>query len=281
MSWLPTGKRGAVALAILFSLALWGGAFSLDVFYSNRLQQLPITANIIAGIVLLPADLVVIYGLVDYLLARQRQRRWSTVLGELTSAIGDRWTHLHRLLVRRYALNNVADSHRKIARAEEIWTELSNQEEEVPEELRGTELAHWRLPNDAADRLAEIHELWAHMSGPGAETEELTLESRLTNVLLPRLSPEDPHLTAAVRRLIDAIEDLTELRSLVSRQGDPFPMSPFADGPGTAGRQILAHGSPNPHRETLRMLRQLLDAAQQVVRCGQDLQTLLTRDHPG
>src|SRR5262249_33266054 len=154
---------------------------------------------------------------------------WLGVVEELTTAIGVRWRNLRSLVIARYDLTNTDRSHAAILAADEIWAELERQESAMDEDVRGTELARWRLPVDADSILSSVQNLWYSMWGATAEEQEVKLENRLCQVLLPRLVLDDPILAAHVRRLIDAIEDLTDARDMVHLYNKPFPSTPTGD----------------------------------------------------
>lgn len=274
---LLRGKSGVVILAVA-SVACLGGAYAVDRAFAGDLVQMPLTSNLLAGIALLPTEVLVASVVVGMIQRRQQRQRWAAVTDELKSAIGNRWHQLRSLLVARYGLDRLDDFFCKIRAADEVWAALQDQDEAASEDHRGTNLIDWVIPEGAADRLMEVHGLWMMMWGAGAEPTELSAESRLTNVLLPRLSPDDPLLMSAVRKMIDSIEDLTDIRRDLELYSDPFPDTPFIVNDWVGDDRIIAHGHPRSARESLQRLVSLVRAAETVVREGDRLAATLTGD---
>jgi hypothetical protein len=104
--------------------------------------------------------------------------------------------------------------------------------------------------------------MWHEMWGAGVDDEERALGSRLTRVLLPRLSLNEPELTGLVRRLVDALEDLTDVRDVLDQWVEPFP---------GALPEVIPINLPVVARDALAELARLLHAAQNVVVRGDAL----------
>jgi hypothetical protein len=67
----------------------------------------PISANIVAGALLMPLELLVAYGLVTAVQNFRRQRRWRAVSAELAVATGSTWHDLRGLLVYQYSASSL------------------------------------------------------------------------------------------------------------------------------------------------------------------------------
>ncbi|MFC0504960.1 hypothetical protein [Micromonospora costi] len=284
MSWRPswttllagTGAAAALAMGCL-----------LDWIKPTFAEQMPVTANIVAGAALVPAEIFVVYGVVDRLLSRRRQQRWTSVAAELAQAIGQKWSDLRELLLcmRRFDdhPNGVLDPEAVITRAESVWEALHLQDEAQPGEVRGTADARWELPDGCDEALGDVLGVWLQLWPAGLDTERRALQRRIANVLLPRLAVDDPELTSAARLLVDAMNDLDDLLQGLDEVEEPFPTSPYwtsdVSEPGDADmdtRPVIAHGAPECALGNLRELRRTLHAVDQLIERGDRLIKLLT-----
>ena len=143
----------------------------LDWIKPTFAEQMPVTANIVAGVALVPAEIFVVYGVVDRLLSRRRQQRWATVAAELAQAIGKKWSDLRDLLLYMQRFDNypdgVIDPITVITRAERVWEALHLQDEAQPGGVRGSADARWELPDGCDDALGDVLGIWLHLRPRG------------------------------------------------------------------------------------------------------------------
>ncbi|MBQ1012626.1 hypothetical protein KBX53_17015, partial [Micromonospora sp. M51] len=185
MSWRPswtTLLAGVGAAAALATGCL------LDWIKPTFAEQMPVTANIVAGIALVPAEIFVVYGVVDRLLSRRRQQRWAFVAAELVQAIGEKWSDLRGLLLFMRRPGGHLDPEALIAGAERVWEALHIQDEAQPDGVRGSADARWELPDGYDEALGGALILWILLWPAGLDAEREALQRRLANVLIPRLA---------------------------------------------------------------------------------------------
>jgi hypothetical protein len=137
------------------------------------------------------------------------------------------------------------------------------------------EAEDYPFPNDGEETLAAVQGIWMQMWGGGIEEREKVLSRRLTRTLLPRLLPNSPEITAAVRTLNDAIEELNDNRADLESWTDPFPASPYVDELDCPGQRLIAYGRAMMAGEALDALKDLLRQADQVIEAGDRLVALL------
>jgi len=119
--------------------------------------------------------------------------------------------------------------------------------------------------------LLKVHGLWLSMWGAGVEEKEVAVSSRLTQGLLPRLLPNSPEITNAVRELTDAIQDLIEQRMEINLWVDPFPASPYVQDKDASSGKRLSYGTAFSAGVALDELRELMRMAVAVVEAGSHL----------
>ncbi|MEV1155178.1 hypothetical protein AB0J27_07230 [Micromonospora chokoriensis] len=285
MSWRPswtTLLAGVGAAAALATGCL------LDWIKPTFAEQMPVTANIVAGIALVPAEIFVVYGVVDRLLSRRRQQRWASVVAELVQAIGEKWSDLRGLLLYMRRPDDHSGGHLDpealIASAERVWEVLHLQDEAQPDDVRGSADARWELPDGCDEALCGALILWTLLWPAGLDAEREALQRRLANVLIPRLAVDDAELTSAARLLIDAMNDLDDLLQGLREAEEPFPASPYwtpaeVSEPTDADsdmRPVIPHGAPAGALANLRELRRTLHAVDQIVGRGDRLIELLS-----
>ncbi|MFC0005000.1 hypothetical protein [Micromonospora siamensis] len=284
MSWRPSFTTLLAGVGAAAALAM---GCLLDWIKPNFAEQMPVTANVVAGAVLVPAEIFVVYGIVDRLLSRRRQQRWASVAAELAQAIGKKWSDLRELLHYMRRLDDhpdgVPDSEVVITRAESVWEALRLQDEAQPYEVRGTADAQWDLPDGCDEALGDVLGVWIQMWPAGLDTERKALQRRLASVLLPRLAVDDPELTSAARLLVDAMNDLDDLLQGLNEVEEPFPMSPYwspdvseLSDADLDMRPMIPHGAPECALGSLRELRRALHAMDQLIERGDRLIKLLT-----
>ncbi|RAO25504.1 hypothetical protein ONO23_05856 [Micromonospora noduli] len=260
----------------------------LDWIKPTFAEQMPVTANIVAGVALVPAEIFVVYGVVDRLLSRRRQQRWAFVAAELVQAIGEKWFDLRGLLLYMRRPDDHSGGHLDpgalIARAERVWEALHLQDEAQPDGVRGTADARWELPDGCDEALGDVLVLWILLWPAGLDAERKSLQRRLANVLIPRLTVDDPELTSAARLLVDAMNDLDDLLQGLGEAEEPFPASPYwtpADVSAATDadfdmRPVIPHGAPAGALVNLRELRRTLHTVDQLVERGDRLFELLS-----
>ena len=187
---------GALALSV-------AGAVLIDVRAHEFVTTNPMTANIVAALLLFPFEILVVSWIVTWWLDRQRQRQWQAVTNELAEAIGTRWTNLRELVMQRYGLAEFDES--MAASAGRTGSGRASPTRK-PGRSTGSRNCRRTVGTPASNRRVarQGFRIWSEMWGAGIDDEERALSTRLTKVLLPRLNPSEPELTSVVRRLVDA-----------------------------------------------------------------------------
>ncbi|SIR90336.1 hypothetical protein [Micromonospora avicenniae] len=142
--------------------------------------------------------------------------------------------------------------------------------------------------------ISRVSALWMLMWPAGLHHDWKLLHRKLTRVLVPRLSTDNPDMVSAGRKLVDAIGDLHDLVDELLRQDNAFdlPVPPEEDDP-TASDQTsgpepdddgwtiwIADGEPEQRMRNLDDLASAFVTARQVVERGDRLMALLLAADP-
>jgi hypothetical protein len=254
--------------------AAWAAAgCSLDFINSLDLGRYPVLSNIIAAVAFLPLEVLIVSVFVTRFLAGRERERWRPVTEAPTDSVSAKWREYREFLQARYQGFHTQHAKRKIDRAQAVWAPIHDLEVEADRTGSAVSWSDHPLPAEVNEILSDVQGVWMGMWGGSAEEQEEAFSNRITRILLPRLLPNDPGITHAVRDLSDAIEDLNDLRTDLSLWNDPFPDTPFADETTT-----IAYGAGINATMALDMLESLLRSAQDVVDAGDRLVALLSRE---
>lgn len=266
-----------LSIFIFLLLALFAvvAACSLDFIEVIDLSAYPIVSNVIAGVFLLPLEILIVTVLVTNMLAYRERKRWITVTDALTEAVTAKWTEYRDLIWVRYRGCHAHDAEAKIEKALQIWGPMHDREVEADDLGWDLETKDYCFPDDGEAVLTAVNGIWMQMWGAGADERENALSRRLTATLLPRLLPNKPTVTAAVRVLNDAIEDLNDQRADLSSREDPFPISPYIDKPESSHQQRIPYGMAIAACDALESLQDLLKQVDRIVETGDHLVALL------
>ncbi|MEV7326685.1 hypothetical protein [Micromonospora sp. NPDC093244] len=275
---------GVLSLA----LVVGGGPF-VDGRWPQLADQAPVTANIVAGAMLVPLELYIAGVLLAGLQNLRRRRQWQVAAAEFTEAMGGTWARIRDLLVYQYAINEITGPLSRIRAAHEAWQHLHRQETARADADPWADRPAWQLPDGASEAIERVALLWMLMWPAGLHRDWEMLHRKLTRVLVPRLSTDNPDLITTGWQLVDAIGDLNNLADDLLVQDNVFelPAPLDEDGLTTEGStsatepavdewtKWIADGEPELRMLNLDDLASAHLTARRVVEHGDRLMALL------
>jgi hypothetical protein len=273
VSWRKLGLSAWLLVALASLLFAWWFDKWFPTFGTDR----PVAANVVASGAVAPAEFFAGYVAIAFVVRRNRERRWATAAQELTEAIGQKWDKLRELLLGLFWVEKSATVAARISAAESVWQELAHQERALARRRDAGLPVEWDLPGGLDDTLGGIAEVWFVMWAAGSAQDRQAWQRRLTAVLLPRLSLDDPEVTAAARRLVDTLSDLEDLLAVLSDRDAFTREEPWPWELSDPEVDPLVVGLAKGQLADLSELRQVLDLAGEAVRRGDHLMGLLNK----